>query len=147
MSEKQYTTDGVISAVLTISIYGVISMKTCSKCKKEKPFTDFFRDKQKKDGLRSDCKECQKLYLQENKEKRKEYIKMYYENNKDILLEYQKNYRKENENVISEQKKLYHQKHKEEKNEYSRRYNQENKEEGKKRKNGYLCGKSALNLR
>lgn len=33
-------------------------MKICSRCKVEKPFDAFSRDSQKKDGYRSDCKEC-----------------------------------------------------------------------------------------
>lgn len=33
-------------------------MKTCSKCGYQKPDAEFHRDAQKKDGLRSECKEC-----------------------------------------------------------------------------------------
>ncbi|MGE0107685.1 MAG: HNH endonuclease [Thiomonas sp.] len=33
-------------------------MKTCSKCRNQKPTDEFHRDAQKKDGLRSECKEC-----------------------------------------------------------------------------------------
>lgn len=33
-------------------------MKTCTKCKAEKPATEFHKDKQKKGGLRPDCKTC-----------------------------------------------------------------------------------------
>ena len=33
-------------------------MKTCSKCKVEKPFAEFHRDKTKKDGFDYRCKSC-----------------------------------------------------------------------------------------
>jgi hypothetical protein len=33
-------------------------MKICTKCKIEKPEIEFYKDKFKKDGLRSDCKMC-----------------------------------------------------------------------------------------
>lgn len=37
-------------------------MKTCSKCKVKKPPEAFTKDAQKKDGLRSSCRECSKPY-------------------------------------------------------------------------------------
>ena len=40
-------------------------MKICSKCKIEKPFEAFWRDKDKIDGYVTDCKEC---YKNRNKE-------------------------------------------------------------------------------
>ena len=52
-------------------------MKTCSKCKLEKEFSEFSKQKKGKNGLRSSCKECikieRKIYV---KEKRKEYNKI-----------------------------------------------------------------------
>lgn len=33
-------------------------MKTCSKCKIEKPFSEFPKDKRRNDGLKSNCKAC-----------------------------------------------------------------------------------------
>lgn len=33
-------------------------MKTCSKCKKEKPLSDYYKDKRTHDGLYSGCKKC-----------------------------------------------------------------------------------------
>jgi len=53
------------------------NMKTCSKCKLEKEFSEFSKQKKGKNGLRSSCKECikieRKIYV---KEKRKEYNKI-----------------------------------------------------------------------
>lgn len=40
-------------------------LKKCTKCCKEKPYSEFTKDKQKSDGHRSDCKSCR---YQKNKE-------------------------------------------------------------------------------
>ena len=37
-------------------------MKTCNKCNKTKPITEFFKDKNTKDGLRNQCKVCRSTY-------------------------------------------------------------------------------------
>lgn len=50
-------------------------MKICSKCGKEKPLTEFNKASRYKDGLRYDCKSCQK-----------EYRKLNYIQNKDFQL-------------------------------------------------------------
>ena len=36
-------------------------MKTCTKCKIEKPFEAFYKSKAKKDGHTPHCKECDKI--------------------------------------------------------------------------------------
>lgn len=40
-------------------------MKTCNKCKLEKPLSEFPVNKTKKSGYQSSCKECTKAYLAE----------------------------------------------------------------------------------
>ena len=80
-------------------------LKTCSNCKIEKPFEQFGKDKYKKDGLLSRCKECVKIYREENKEA----IKKYREENKEAI----KKYREENKEKISEQQKKYKKENKE----------------------------------
>jgi hypothetical protein len=42
-------------------------MKTCTKCKIEKPFEAFYKRKDTKDGYLSECKECQKARKKELK--------------------------------------------------------------------------------
>lgn len=37
-------------------------MKICSKCKEEKPFSEFYKDKRKPDGLHYSCKQCKTDY-------------------------------------------------------------------------------------
>lgn len=43
-------------------------MKTCSKCKSEKPYAAFSKCKRRKDGHDPRCKECASAYYQANKE-------------------------------------------------------------------------------
>lgn len=42
-------------------------MKTCTMCKIEKPFEAFYKNKAKKDGYKSECKECEKERYRELK--------------------------------------------------------------------------------
>lgn len=50
-------------------------MKTCPKCKSEKPDDCFYRSALKKDGLSRICKECQRLYIKEHYTNNKRYYK------------------------------------------------------------------------
>jgi hypothetical protein len=82
--------------------------KKCTTCGVEKPATPEFyhRDKSRKDGLYPQCKDCTKLYYENNKEKIKEREKLYRENNKEKKKEYDKLYRENNKEKISEQNKI-----------------------------------------
>ena len=44
-------------------------MKTCSKCKIQKPVYDFRKRSKATDGLQSECKVCAKIHYEKNKEK------------------------------------------------------------------------------
>ena len=63
-------------------------MKTCSKCQTEKPAVAFSKDARRKDGLRSECKVCVKLYRVANKEKISQLRRVYYDANKTRLNAY-----------------------------------------------------------
>lgn len=63
-------------------------IKVCSKCKKELPLNHFTKEKCKKDGYCSLCKDCAKLQRKE----RKEYIQQYQENHKEERQQYLINY-------------------------------------------------------
>jgi len=75
-------------------------MKVCTRCKVEKPLTEFWRDKAKKDGLYSHCKSCGAVYYAEryqaNKERIAEQNKKYKKDNKERIIEQQAEYRKAN---------------------------------------------------
>jgi hypothetical protein len=92
-------------------------MKKCYKCKIEKPFDKFCKNKKHKDGLNELCKDCKKEYNLKNSETNKEYYKLnrnpekhklysskfrennpnyqkeWYSNNKDKYKEYAMNYK------------------------------------------------------
>lgn len=74
-------------------------MKRCSKCKIEKDFYCFNRDKNNKDGLKYECKLCRKEVTQkyistdEFKEKKKELNRAYRQNNKEKIKTYNKLFR------------------------------------------------------
>ena len=52
--------------------------KRCSKCGEVKPVGEFSRNKSTKDRLRSECKECEKEYRKETKDKQQKRRIKYY---------------------------------------------------------------------
>jgi 5-methylcytosine-specific restriction endonuclease McrA len=84
-------------------------VKICSKCKIEKQLTNFSKRSGTKDGLRSCCKDCDRLYAKENidkiksyrmSEKNKEKRRLEYKLNHDSFLEYKRNYKIKNKDKI-----------------------------------------------
>lgn len=49
--------------------------KVCTKCKLEKPITEFAINRHRKDGHASDCKSCRKIYRDRHYLENKEYYK------------------------------------------------------------------------
>jgi hypothetical protein len=72
--------------------------KVCGSCKVEKPLKDFNKNKSKKDGLNTMCRECSLInsrrYYAENKEEHKLKVRArnreYYAENRKLLFEYYK---------------------------------------------------------
>ena len=64
-------------------------MKVCSICKEEKDLSCFNKNKSKKDGLSTDCKDCTKIYLEKYRSKNKETLTLknreFKENNRDLI--------------------------------------------------------------
>lgn len=80
-------------------------IKVCSTCKRELSFDNFQKDKHKKDGLQSKCKDCMKI---QNQQKR-EYYRKYREEHWDEIKARNYKYYLEHK----EQRKKYNEKHKE----------------------------------
>jgi hypothetical protein len=88
-------------------------MKNCSRCKQEKPLTDFYKNKAYKDGYGNQCKQCTINYAtekyQQNKEQwieravqrakqdegRSEYMSQYFKQNKERIYNTRNKYIKE----------------------------------------------------
>lgn len=70
--------------------------RKCCTCGKKKSFEEFSKNKSKKEGMNSQCKDCQRRYNDK-----------YYETNKAYLINYQKEYGSENQEKVREQKKTY----------------------------------------
>ena len=99
-------------------------MKKCSKCKEEKSFEEFSKHKRTKDGRQDRCRECQKQYYENNKEK----IKQYYDNNKEKILEQSKQYRENNREKIREWYKQHYDNNREKIREKNKQYRENNRE-------------------
>ena len=73
--------------------------KTCTKCKRSLPLDSFSRDRSKKDGLRSQCRECQKAadrrYREANVEAERERKRRYLEANLEGERERKRRYSRE----------------------------------------------------
>lgn len=118
-----------------------INMKTCNKCKKEKPLSDFHICSSKKDGRTAHCKECRnkasrerakkigndKLYqiaLSKNPERYKRKRREYYEKNKQEIINRVAKWRKDN----PEARRREYQNSRDEKIAYAKKWASENKE-------------------
>ena len=77
-------------------------IKDCSKCRKTKPYNDFYRNNSKASGFNSECKEC-------GREQRLELSKRYYHKNRDYYLERSNKYYRENKEKILDRMKTYRQ--------------------------------------
>ena len=77
-------------------------MKKCYICKVEQEINNFGNLKSAPDGHRYDCKDCRKIYREQNKENIKKKQDEYYANNKESLLLHSKEYRINNIDVINE---------------------------------------------
>ena len=111
----------------------VSDYKDCSKCGLSKLRSEFHKDKQKKNGLTSQCKGCTAKrtarYRHENKEDIVKRKAIYYQNNKEeICKRGASRYQDNKEEILKKQASYYH-KNKEKINERSRSYYLENKEE------------------
>lgn len=99
-------------------------MKVCSKCKIEKHFEDFYKDKSTKDGFRYSCKSCDKQHYENNKE----YRKKYREKNKEHRKEYSKQYYKNNKEELKDKSKQWIENNKEYRKEYNKEYQKQRKQ-------------------
>ena len=96
-------------------------MKICIVCKQNLDESQFYKRKDNIDGLRNDCKNCNKKYH-----------KNYREDNKEILIEKSKQDYKKNREKRLNKNKEYNRLHKKEIKEYIKNYYENNKKKIKK---------------
>jgi hypothetical protein len=94
-----------------------ITTKKCCTCFECKPITEFYTERNRKDGLGSRCKICAKDKAKESRLR-----------NTDKLKDYMRDYRIVNKESISISRKDYRSKNREKEDENQRRWYQENKE-------------------
>ena len=107
-------TTGQISGIVTTTSSGAeVETKTCSKCKTEKPLTEFYKDKTKKNGHRSACRPCinaeRKAYYEANREKIMTRKKAWCKVNPEKVKAQNKAYYEANREKINARKKAYRQ--------------------------------------
>jgi len=117
-------------------------IKKCTKCGVEKPFSEFYKEKTVKSGLRSSCKDCErlrnKIYREKNKEKVKKHAKEYCKKNKEKLKDTLYKWREENPEKFKTINKRYYEKNKENLNEKTRNYYNKNREACLQQKSEYF---------
>ncbi len=102
----------------------LLLLKQCFKCKRNLSFSEFYKYKLTKDGLRYNCKDCQKEYYIKNRDRILIQRKGYRKKNKDKIKKQARLYRKENPNYNKE----WHEKNFNYSKEYHKEYRQTNKE-------------------
>ena len=84
-----------------------IQTKVCRKCKQEKDRSEFYKNKNKKDGLTNWCKECSAIYYTENKKAIAKKRAKYYAENREVIAKKGAKYYVENRKAIHKQKSKY----------------------------------------
>lgn len=90
-------------------------VKQCTRCKNYLPRSSFHKDRQKKDGVRSDCIACCRKARDEFIEKnpghieaiRKQYIKRWNKENKQRLIEYSRKWAEANKDKVKASRDAY----------------------------------------
>lgn len=117
--------------------------KTCSKCKKTQPVSEFHRNKTKKDGLSIYCKSCNCAYgrkwYKENTEYALKRIRKWQEENPEKEAERQRKWRKENPGKDAERQRKWREENPGKDAERARKWREENpeKEAERKRRNNH----------
>lgn len=85
-------------------------MQICTKCGKELPATEYYKDPRKEGRLRPVCKSCwairKKAYRKNNRDRIAESDRRYYQANKEKLLKRKAKWQKENRERVTEQQRV-----------------------------------------
>lgn len=108
-------------------------MKTCSKCKIEQPHENFHKESASKDGLRSSCKACSKIYCDANRDRRRAASKAYRTANPEKVKAAQKAHYKANIEKINACSKAWNDANADKTKARNRAWNDANPEKSKAR--------------
>jgi len=111
--------------------------KKCTKCEKVKSLDEFGNKKDGKYKKSSRCKDCDKIYYQDNRENKLKKAKEYQEKNKEKIAKYYKVYREKNKESLNKYKKKHALENKKKYKENKLRYQKDNKEAICKRSRDY----------
>lgn len=81
--------------------------KRCSKCKRWLPVSEFYKDRKRTDGLRSQCKGCERDYAAQNADRIANYQRRYRDENADRLAENRKRWADEHREELLAKKRHY----------------------------------------
>jgi hypothetical protein len=101
-------------------------MKTCSKCGELKDNFNILR--KSKDGLKSWCRDCEKLYRTKNNEIILGTRRRYYRENKEQILLRNKKWKEENSEYVIKSRVKYYNENLEKMLEYKKNYRKKNKD-------------------
>jgi len=123
-----------------------VTSKRCSTCKETKAVSAFSRDSTRKDGLRSQCKECEReagrVYYAANSEKVREKGRVYYAANSEKVRERGRVYRAANPEKVRETKRVYRAANPDKVREKDRVYREENLEKLNEKSRVYRAANS-----
>ena len=86
----------------------------CGKCREIKDVSCFNKDKSKKDGVQTKCKQCDNERCRQWRESNPDYVHQYYENHREEILEYKYQWRESNPDY----NRQWNESHREERHEY-----------------------------
>lgn len=112
--------------------------KVCIKCHKEKPRTEFYFQRDTKDGITAQCQDCSKerskKWIKDNPEKS---MKWYWEN-REYSISLNREWKDRNADYVKQYKHKYNKEHKKEIQEYRKDYLRRNREKIKKHRRDTL---------
>ena len=88
--------------------------KICSRCKQEKPLSEFKNDRTRKDGRYPQCRSCEREYRDANIEKIKEHKKEFRETNSEKIKASKHQYYLNNSDKLKEKGRAHYVEHREE---------------------------------
>jgi hypothetical protein len=112
--------------------------KKCSKCGESKPLDKFGKDKQRKDGLYPQCKDCRKANFLANREVELARAKKWRDENPERAKQTKKEYYINNKEKINKQNQEWAENNREKSNAIKKRWHERNLEKVKAKGRNYL---------